>query len=321
MSAPSKVNRGGLLRIAVSVGLLGLLLALVDLEALLAVVARARPEILLLMFVSLLAERLFAAWRWLVLLRVGEPRIGYRPVLRITFISNFVGTFLPGGVGIEVLRVYGLARALSDLPLALSSVLVERLCGLLALMLMIALGLLIAPIPLPSAVEGLLVLGTASLLAAALVLLHPTPRRLAAAILARPPLARVAAPFLGLGRRLATYAKAPGALACSLALALAFQALRVLSVVIGAAALGITVDPLLFFVIVPITILVALAPISMGGLGPREATYVALLGLAGVAPEPALVLALTREALSLLTTLPGAVLYARAPIGARIQPT
>jgi glycosyltransferase 2 family protein len=321
MSTSSRVSGGGLLRIAVSLGLLGLLLAMVDLRGLLAVVARASPQLLILMFASLLAERLFAAWRWLVLLRVGERAIGYWPVLRITFISNFAGTFLPGGVGIEVLRVYGLSRALSDLPLALSSVLVERLCGLLALMLMIALGLLIAPIPLPAAVEGLLALGTASLLAAAAVLLHPMPRRVVAALLARPPLARLAAPFLGLGRRLETYAGAPGALAGSLALALAFHALRVLSVVIGAAALGIAVDPLLLVVIVPVTILVALAPISMGGLGPREAAYVALLALAGVAPEPALALALTREALSLLTTLPGAVLYARAPIGARIQPT
>ena len=57
----------------------------------------------------------------------------------------------------------------------------------------------------------------------------------------------------------------------------------------------------------------SLLPISLGGLGPREATYVGLMGLAGIAPEPALVLALTREAMNLATTIPGAIIYALGP--------
>jgi glycosyltransferase 2 family protein len=303
------------LRLLGSVVLLGLLLTLVDGDSLWGVIEDARPGLLALMFVAMVGERLFAAWRWWLLLRLNEPRIGYWPVLRVTLISNYVGTFLPGAVGIEVLRVYGLAR-LADLSLALSSVVVERLCGLLALVLMIALGLLLAPIGLPYAVDLMAGLGLLGLLATALALVHPWPRQIARKVLARPRLARLRASLVGLERRLDGYLRRPGALLGSLLLGFLFQSLRVLTVLIGAAALGITVDPLLLAVIVPITVLVALAPISLGGLGPREAAYVGLLGLAGVAPTPALVLALLREAMSLATALPGAVLYARGPGGA-----
>jgi hypothetical protein len=52
-----------------------------------------------------------------------------------------------------------------------------------------------------------------------------------------------------------------------------------------------------------------------------EASYVALFALAGVQPEAALVLALAREVMQLLTTLPGAVLYARSPAPLKARPS
>lgn len=275
--------------------------------------AIADPGLLAGMALLMVGERLFAAYRWLVLVRLAEREIGYWPVLRVTLTANFVGSFLPGGVGIELLRIHGLARHTSDLPLALSSVLVERVLGLLALLVLIALGLLAAPLAVPPAVEALVALGFAGLLVTILALMHPWPRRLARLVLGRPALASVRVRLLGLERRIDSYLRRPSTMLWSFLLAVAFQLLRVTTVVVGAAAFAIEVDPLLFVVIVPVTILVALMPISLGGLGPREATFVGLLGLAGVAPAAALVLVLTREAFNLASALPGAVLYARGP--------
>lgn len=309
--------RAQLVRIGVSFALLGLLLLLVDLEAVWRVVASARLDLLALMLACLIGERLFAAWRWLVLVRMVEPGVTYWPMLRITLVSNFVGAFLPGMVGIEVLRVYGLARVMADLSLALSSVLVERLCGLLSLILLVVVGLVIAPIDLPVGIQLACGLVLLALVLAVGVLLHPWPRRLVKRALAAPGLARLAERLVGFERRIDAYARRPFALVLSLGLALSFQLLRIATMVIGAHALGVDVAHAIFVVIVPITFLVAQLPISLGGLGPREITYVALLSLAGVQPEAALVLALTREVMYLATTLPGAVLYARGPTVAR----
>ena len=225
-----------------------------------------------------------------------------------------MGVFLPGGVGIEVLRAYGLARLTADLPLALSSILVERLCGLLALLSMVALGLLLAPIALPGPLQALVVGVALGLLGGALALAHPAPRALLRRLLSQLRLPRAAAAVAGLERRLDAYRSRPRALAWSFLLALAFQGHRVLTVVIGAFALGLPGEALLLVLVVPVAILVGLLPVSLGGLGPREATYVALLGLGGVAPAPALVLALTREVLNLVATLPGAFRRLGGPV-------
>lgn len=308
--AAMRPRLGWWLRVAASLCLLALLLALVDLSRLDDVVAAADVRLLAAMLALSVGERLFATWRWLALLRVVEPGVRCWPVLRTTLVSGFFGIFLPGSVGTEVLRVYGLSKLLRDLPLALSSILVERLCGLLTLVAWIGIGLVIAPIGLPHAIT---VVAGASLLlvmAAATALLHARPRRAARRLLAALGLGAVPQRLRGFERRLDAYARRPGALLRALALAFGFQLLRITTVAVGAVALGIEVDPLLFALIVPLTILVSMLPISVVGFGPREASYVALLGMAGVAPEAALVLGLTREAMNLIVSLPGAALYA-----------
>jgi uncharacterized protein (TIRG00374 family) len=268
--ARTPAARSQMLRLGISFALLALLLVLVDLEAVWRVIASARPELLALMFGCMVAERLFAAFRWLVLLRTVEPGVAYWPVLRVTLVSNFVGTFLPGGLGIEVLRVHGLSRAMADLPLALSSVLVERLCGLMALVLLTVVGLTLAPVHLPDVIQIAVGMGLVTLLTAGAVLLHPWPRRLIRRVLALPRLAPVMQRLAGFERRIDAYARRPFALTLSLALALAFQLLRVATVVVGAYALGIEASLSIFIAIVPITILIALLPISLGGLGAQR---------------------------------------------------
>lgn len=305
---------GTLVRLTVSLALLGLLAWMVDLQAVAGVVMTADAPLLALMLALLAAERLFAAWRWHVLLRAVAPAMPFWPVLRVTLISNFAGAFLPGGVGIEVLKVHGLARYASDLPVALSSVLLERLFGLLGLMLMVGLGLLLAPIDLPAGILGLLGASAILLALSGALLLLPWPRRVLRALLDRCRLGVVVVRLERFETCLVTYGREPRALVMALAMGFLFQVLRVVTVLAGAAALGIQADPLLFAVVVPTALLVALMPISIGGYGPREATYVALLGLAGVAPAAALVLSLAREALGLLTTVPGAFLLIRGPL-------
>lgn len=319
--APRRMPSAGWWRLGATALLLAVLFVMVDPAALGRVVAAARVDLLLVMLALFVLERVFAAYRWLVLLRVAEPGVRFWPVLRITFVSNFLGAFLPGTVGIEVLRVHGLTRLLADLPLALTSILVERLCGFLTLLIWIGLGLLLAPIDLPAALTVLVALGLCGFVATLVALFHPWPRRRAKRLLAALGLGRLRDGLESFERRLDWYARRPRALTVSLALAFAFQLLRIATMAVGAAALGIEVSPLLFLLIVPVTILITHLPISIGGIGPRQASYVALLGLAGVAPEAALALGLAREVLSLAATLPGAICHACPPARAGMEGT
>lgn len=298
------------LKLAVTAGVLVILLAAIDLAALPGLLLGADPRLLLLLLVSLFVERVFAAYRWYVLVRPNAPRMPFRAVLRISFVANYLGAFLPGGVGIDALRVHGLSRYAADLPLALSSLVIERIFGLLGMLALVPLGLLMSPIDLPRQVSVLLVLAVAAILGLAICLYAPPVRRLTKRVFFRwGPLRRVASAMAGIEARLDAYARYPWTLAWSFLLGVLNQLLRTVSFVVGAWALGLSIDTGLLMAVVPIAIFVALLPISFGGIGPREATFVGLLGLAGITPESAFALILVREALNLLTALPGAWMF------------
>lgn len=81
------------------------------------------------------AGRLFAASRWYLLLIGKSPLVTFGRVVRLVFVSSFLGMFLPGGVGVEIIRIYGLSKITSDVNLALSSIFVERIIAIWVLTL------------------------------------------------------------------------------------------------------------------------------------------------------------------------------------------
>lgn len=62
------------------------------------------------------------------------------------FVSSFLGYFSPGGLGVDAVRIYGFARASSDMGLAVTSVIVDRALGMLALLLLVLMALMLDPI-------------------------------------------------------------------------------------------------------------------------------------------------------------------------------
>ena len=74
-------------------------------------------------------------------------------------------------------------------------------------------------------------------------------------------------------------------------------------------ALGIQVDWLLFVLLVPLVFLVALIPLSFAGWGIREAGAVWLFGAAGIAPENALAMSVCFGLMLIVASVPGLLLF------------
>jgi glycosyltransferase 2 family protein len=79
-------------------------------------------------------------------------------------------------------------------------------------------------------------------------------------------------------------------------------------------ALGVQIPFMDFLVIGTTIVVLIILPISIGGLGMREAAYVYLSGRVGVTPEAALGLAILNCLLRPLSVLTGAWVYARRGI-------
>lgn len=300
-----------LVRVAVSLLLLALLLWQIELEAALTVLLDPQLELLLVFLAVMLANRWLAAYRWFVLLHGRNPAFTLGPIVRLTFVSGFVGYLMPGGIGVDIFRYLGAVRARAGRELIVTSLLVERVQALLALALLAMAGLPLLPPALPPALSYLTWAIFAALVTMILALQHRGVRRLSGRL---PPVRRIETVRTSLGKLcqgLDAYRSRPGLLLRAMALALVFQLMRCVGAALGAAALGASLPFTFFLVIVPMVNLMTLAPVSIAGLGVQEVGFVYLFGLSGMPVETAFALALLLRFAEILVILPGAWLYAR----------
>ena len=302
------------LRLCVGIGLLALLLHWVDFGKSLTIAAAARLDVMVLLPLVLLVDRLMAAFRWYLLVHGKNAAVTFWGIVRLVFVSGFAGYFTPGSVGVEAVRVYGLSRTISNLALSVTSVLVERLLALFALTLLVLVGLALRPPGLPPEYGRLAWLALAVLIVGVCALMSPWLRRLSLLALPAGWLAPVRRGLQKIYAVLDDYRRQPGLMLWSLAIAVIFQLNRCLLSAVGAAALGSSLPFVYFVVIVPVVALVSLMPISIAALGVRELAYIYLFGLVGMPAETALALALLIRVSGLLLLLPGAWFYVRRGI-------
>jgi glycosyltransferase 2 family protein len=300
------------LRAAISIGLLAWVISSIDLRAAGDVVLRANLLLAPVIFVMVIVERLFASLRWYLLVR-GDPRVTYWRITRLLFTTTFVGFFFPGTVGVELLRVYTLGRGISNLALAFSSVLVERIQALTALALLTLIALASAPPGMPPEIAPAAWIGLGIMLGITALLLWRPFRGLTFRLLPGQKLERLRSQLAKVYDCLDLYRRQPGPMALGLLVALGFQGLRIAQIVVGAWALGIDLPVSYYFAIMPTIILLTLLPISIAaGLGVREAAFVHLFGLVGMAGDAAFSLSLFVYVISFTAGLPGAWMYARS---------
>ena len=259
-----------------------------------------------------------SALRWQRVLAALELPAPVPILLRHYLASLFVGNFLPTTIGGDVLRVKRLTDDNSDAPGTVASVVLERLTGWLVLPLLTIIALTVNPglrrvAPGPAGTALTVALGTLALLATLLV----------------------AASSPWVGRRLdgnAGWRRFTGAVHLGLdrvrhnpALAFeiftvgfAYQLAVMLAAFLAAKTLGLTVGWTAILAFFPVVAIVQVLPLTVGGLGTREAALVFFLHPLGVAQADAVALGLLVYFVNLGVSLLGAPAFA---IGSRARRT
>lgn len=261
------------------------------------------------------ADRALMAWRWLDLLGALTP--GTRPsffvVLRIFFVSSFVSNFVPS-VAADSYRAVALARVSGNLAESAASVLLDRLLGVLSVVVVSAASLpFAARMGLPDGVFWLLSVTFAGCLAAGSVVFSPWAARTAVHLSRIIPVYAVHR-FMGtLVDAVRRYAHHRDSLVRVLVLSILVQVLRVLQTWCLAVALGIFLPAGAYFVFVPLIVLIVQIPITINGLGSAQIAFDKLLVPLGAAPGPVFVLSMLFLVLGVIGTLPGGVMYGFTP--------
>ncbi len=303
-ATPLKQRLFALLKLAVSVGLLALLLRTMDMGEVAAVLGRLPATAIAAGLVLMLIQIAVLGLRWWLVMAAIEAPIPFGKVLPVTFIGVFFNQVLPTSFGGEAVRMWQAHRLGVSGEVAVIGVLLERIGGLFGLVVVTALGVAYLGSEIDNQAIRLGLLATLPVAVAAI---------LALAALDRLPARSRRAPVLEKATRLARDSRrvffAPATALPLLLLSMLSHALAAAAIYAFAEGLQLGLPFLSCVALFSAVILVTAIPISFAGWGLREGAMVALFAFAGLGADTALALSLAFGVAYLAASLPGCALW------------
>lgn len=312
-----KANRKkliGLLQILLSLVLLVWLFSRVSLQEVVQTLANIHWGWYALAFALFQLNVIIRAYRWLVLLRAlnSEPSFGY--LIYLYYIGFFANNFIPSGFGGDLVKVVSLRQRHGHGSEALSSVLMERVTGLVGSSLIALIALVwnlyahAMTLDLPWILWALIVVTAVGIPLAFFVARASDPIGLLLRVYPRAADLPLYNKFENLVNTIHRYPLR--ALVSALLISLPFTLNLILLQVLIAWALGVQLPFRIFALFVPVISIINLLPITFNGLGLREGIYTFLFVPVGVPAVTAVSMSLAFYFLRFSAGLLGGLLYA-----------
>jgi uncharacterized protein (TIRG00374 family) len=301
------------IKIGVSGGLLYLLLSRVDVGRLWLVARTASLGWLAAGLGLYFLMVVISAWRWGLLLRVQRVDVTFGTLLNSFLVATFFNNFLPSNIGGDVIRIRDTAKAAGSRTLATTVVLLDRGLGLLGLVFVSALGATLASHrseavgPIGPGLLWLVFVGGVLATVAMVVLPHGLGRLLR-------PLESLHQEWVRerverLTDALHRFRAAPQSLVLGFLGAILVQMTIVFFYAAVARALAIPVPFAHLAILIPLSFIVQMLPISVNGFGVREGLFTFYFAQLHLAAESALALSFVSAALIMLFSTSGAAAY------------
>lgn len=300
-----------IVKYALSLGLLTWLITRTDLMSVAKLIVDADQRSLLVALGAYLASVLILAYRWQVLLVARRIQLSLSRATMFYFIGNFFSNFLPTSIGGDAVRAYSAGTDLGQRADAFASVFIERFVGLFAIVTMALVGILMIALQLEHTyiVPATIILFVLMVVSFPILFSRWWVNRL------KPVFQRITIFDFGcrvsrLHEMLYRYGEHRGALLANFFLSILYQSLIVVMNIFVALGLNIPIHPMYFFVFVPMIGVISMFPFSINALGVREGGYVLLFEQIGRSMPEALALSLTLYGITVISSLPGGLLFA-----------
>jgi len=302
------------LKLVVSAALLTVLFRQVDVGRLWNSARQASIPWLLAALALYFTTVLAATWRWRLLLEAQRVHVPVRQLLGSYLVATFFGNFLPSNIGCDVIRIRDTAKPAASKTLATAVVLADRVIGVIGLALVAALGATVgaqmvghAQSPIWPSWLWAGFIGAAAITAPAVLAPEGVSRLLKPLMVIHPEW--VGGRIETLMSVLRRFRDRPLALAGCFAGAIYVQSALVLYYLLVVHALQINVQMVDLAVIVPLSFVVQMLPVSVNGFGVREATFSLYFSRLGVPIESAVLMSLVAAAVIMVFSLTGAAVY------------
>jgi len=277
-------------RAVISFGILGVLVWWLPTDRLLGAIDQVPATVWGIVTAGFVLGHVCAAFKWRMLLRATGVDVPFAEALRAHAAGLFANLCLPSLVGGDFVRAVLVAHSKRGIERVAMASLADRMNDTLALLVLAGGALWLVPrLPDTHSLEIL----------AWMSLLLPVGVLVGSVVLLRLPVERLPDKLAGVVERvreaLRELMAAPASALGAGGMSLAIQGSFVLLNVLFARAMGIEVAVATWFLVWPLAKLLALAPVSLGGLGVREVALAALLAPFGVASSLAVAQSLCWE--------------------------
>lgn len=305
------------LRLLLSLGLLALLFVLIDREAFLNTLLSVNPAYYVIGLAIYFSSMFLWAVRWHLFIRASGENVPFWRAVTTLGIGIFYSMFLPTVIGTDVGRMYELGRDESNKKSkVVSGVLLDRLMGLITLCVIAVVALIVGG-------EYLADDGIAPIIIGALIFVvvgwfvffNRTIIEVIFRLVFRLPLInRLENGIREVYEALYHLHNRPRLLLLTGGVSLLVTASDTLAALFAAWAIGIDIDPIYFFIFMPIIWLILVIPISISGLGVREGAFVFFFTQVGVSAADAVAISLLVYTFSLIVGMVGGVLLVRLSV-------
>lgn len=307
-----------IISIFITLVLLALVIQQVGAQELTTELTQADPAWLLISFIVGQIIVCFGPVKHRILLRSQGHSLPLFYLIRLYWVGTFFNNFLPTNVGGDVVRAYEVSRRIDNLAVGTASVFVERLTGLMMLVLFASVGFVFKAQqidnPLLTIILGLAIFG---LLGITWLVLDARLMHLVERLLPFEFLRKLLGRFRKFQNAMLDYRQQRGALFQALVWSFIFYWGAILYCYVSARAFYPDVPFFQVAIIMPITMVVAMMPFSFNGIGLQEWAFVVLFPLAGIPASVGLSTMFLIRAYTLFTAILGGIVY----IPMRARPT
>lgn len=248
--------------------------------------------------------------RWQRLLAAEGIHLPLWRLILVYFEAAFFNLFLPTLIGGDIVRGYTIYRLTRGHDASIASILVDRLSGFAAMVVIALVALAVAYRRLQDPqVTGMVLAVAGAFVLAMTLLLNDRMKTGATGILRLVGLVRFQAKIQGMVEAIHRYRRHHQALGQALVLSGMLQALIIVTYYLIGTSLKLGVPLGYFFLYVPLITVMAMLPISVAGLGVREGGVVYFFAKVGVEPAVALSMSLVWFSLSLAVSSLGGLAF------------
>ena len=273
-------------KLGVASVLIAILISQTDIAKIHALLLKTNQWFFILAFLVMSTRIIIVALRWNVLLRPFRCSVSLWRLTRFYFIGRFFSFFLPTTVGGDLVRGYYLHNEGIGIQQAASSIIVERVLGVAATMVLALIGILYGYNLISSHAVRLIVIVPSVMGLTALWLLYVWDPRVSPRIPEE--VSGKLQVFIDFVHQIQRYKAYPQNQLYGFGLSVLFQGIGIGATYLIALSLGSTTPLVNFIMFLPIVWLISMLPVSINGLGLREGSFVYLFTSNGMSTEMAL---------------------------------